>query len=80
MFACITTAIISGAFAERLRLTAVWAFAILWSTAVYCPLAHQVWGGDGAFLHSLGAIDFAGGIVVHVSSGASGLTVASMIG
>ena len=48
MFACITTAIISGAFAERLRLTAVWAFAILWSTAVYCPLAHQVWGGDGA--------------------------------
>ena len=102
MFACITTALITGAFAERMKLTAAWAFAVLWSTAVYCPLAHQVrkfipprpvaltnpnpkpdtqvWGGDGAFLHSLGAIDFAGGIVVHVSSGVSGLTVASMIG
>ena len=102
MFACITTALITGAFAERMKLTAAWAFAVLWSMAVYCPLAHQVrkfipprpvaltnpnpkpdtqvWGGDGAFLHSLGAIDFAGGIVVHVSSGVSGLTVASMIG
>ena len=50
------------------------------STIVYCPLAHQVWGGDGAFLHSLGAIDFAGGIVVHISSGVSGLASALIIG
>jgi Amt family ammonium transporter len=54
MFAAITTALITGAFAERMKVTAVWAFAVGWSTIVYCPLAHQVWGGDGAFLHSLG--------------------------
>lgn len=47
---------------------------------MYCPLAHQVWSGDGAFLHSLGAIDFAGGIVVHISSGFSGLVTALVVG
>ena len=80
MFACITTALVTGAFAERMKVSAVWAFAVCWSTLVYCPLAHQVWGGDGAFLHSLGAIDFAGGIVVHISSGISGLTSAVIVG
>lgn len=80
MFAIITTALITGAFAERMKITAVWIFSALWATLVYCPLAHQVWGGDGAMLHSLGAIDFAGGIVVHISSGVSGVVAAVMIG
>ena len=80
MFACITTALITGAFAERIKPTGAWWFAVGWSTIVYCPLAHQIWGGDGALLHSIGAIDFAGGIVVHVSSGVSGIVAATMLG
>jgi Amt family ammonium transporter len=80
MFACITTALVTGAFAERIKPTGAWWFAIGWSTIVYCPLAHQIWGGDGALLHSIGAIDFAGGIVVHVSSGVSGIVAAAMLG
>ncbi|CAN5803266.1 ammonium transporter [soil metagenome] len=79
MFACITAALISGAFAERKRFGAFVLFTILWSILVYAPLAHWVWGPDG-WLRTLGALDFAGGTVVHISSGVSALVVAMMIG
>ncbi len=79
MFAAITPALISGAFAERKRFGAFVLFTALWSTFVYSPLAHWVWAPDG-WLRALGAIDFAGGTVVHVSSGVSALVVAVLIG
>jgi ammonium transporter, Amt family len=79
MFAAITPALITGAFAERKRFGAFVVFTVLWSTLVYSPLAHWVWAPDG-WLRSLGAIDFAGGTVVHVSSGVSALVVAILIG
>lgn len=79
-FAAITTALVTGAFAERMKPTGCLWFAVGWSTLVYCPLAHQVWGGDGAFVHSFGAVDFAGGLVVHVSSGVAGLVASLMLG
>ncbi|HET7027774.1 MAG TPA: ammonium transporter [Candidatus Limnocylindrales bacterium] len=79
MFAAITPALITGAFAERKRFGAFVLFTILWSTFVYSPLAHWVWAPDG-WLRSLGAIDFAGGTVVHVSSGVSALVAAVLIG
>ncbi len=61
-FAIITVALVTGAYAERMRYSAVLLFSVLWLAAVYCPLAHMVWGGDGALLHDLGALDFAGGL------------------
>jgi len=79
MFAIITPALISGAFAERLKFSAYILFVILWSTFVYAPLAHWVWG-TGGWLRSLGALDFAGGLVVHISSGVSALAAALVIG
>jgi Amt family ammonium transporter len=79
MFAAITPALISGAFAERKRFGAFVLFTVLWSTLVYSPLAHWVWAPDG-WLRALGALDFAGGTVVHVSSGVSALVVAMLIG
>jgi Amt family ammonium transporter len=79
MFAAITPALITGAFAERKKFSAFVLFALLWTTLVYDPLAHWVWG-DGGFLHKLGALDFAGGTVVHISSGVSALTCALVIG
>jgi Amt family ammonium transporter len=79
-FAIVTVALITGAYAERMRYTAVLLFSSLWLAAVYCPLAHMVWGGDGALLHDLGALDFAGGLVVHISSGMAGLVTALCIG
>jgi ammonium transporter, Amt family len=79
MFACITAALISGAFAERKRFGAFVLFTILWSILVYAPLAHWVWG-PGGWLAEMGALDFAGGTVVHISSGVSALVVAMMIG
>jgi len=79
MFAAITPALITGAFAERKKFSAFILFTLLWTTLVYDPLAHWVWG-DGGFLHRLGALDFAGGTVVHISSGASALTCALVIG
>jgi ammonium transporter, Amt family len=79
MFAAITPALITGAFAERKRFGAFVLFTVLWSTFVYSPLAHWVWAPDG-WLRALGAIDFAGGTVVHVSSGVSALVVAILIG
>ena len=79
MFAAITPALITGAFAERKRFGAFVLFTILWSILVYSPLAHMVWSVDG-WLFKLGALDFAGGTVVHISSGVSALVVALLIG
>jgi ammonium transporter, Amt family len=79
MFAAITPALITGSFAERKRFGAFVLFTIIWSIAVYSPLAHWVWASDG-WLYKLGALDFAGGTVVHISSGVSALVVALLIG
>jgi ammonium transporter, Amt family len=79
MFAIITPALIIGAFAERMKFSAFLIFTVLWATLVYDPLAHWVWG-TGGWLRDLGALDFAGGIVVHVSSGISALTLALLLG
>jgi len=79
MFAAITPALITGAFAERKRFGAFVLFTILWSIVIYSPIAHWVWSVDG-WLFKLGALDFAGGTVVHISSGVSALVVALMIG
>ncbi len=79
MFAAITPALITGAFAERKRFAAFVLFTILWSVLVYSPIAHWVWSVDG-WLFKLGALDFAGGTVVHASSGISALIVALLIG
>lgn len=78
-FAILTVAIISGAFAERMNFSAYLIFIVLWSLFVYAPIAHWVWG-DGGWLSKLGALDFAGGNVVHISSGVSGLVLALIIG
>ena len=79
MFAIITPALITGAFAERKKFSALLLFTVLWATLVYDPLAHWVWG-DGGWLRRLGALDFAGGTVVHISSGVSALVCALVIG
>jgi Amt family ammonium transporter len=79
MFAAITPALITGAFAERKRFASFVIFTVLWSLVVYSPIAHWVWAADG-WLFKLGALDFAGGTVVHASSGVSALVVALLIG
>jgi len=79
MFAIITPALISGAFAERLKFSAFVWFTLLWSTLVYDPICHWVWA-SGGWLFKMGALDFAGGTVVHLSSGASALVVAFVLG
>jgi Amt family ammonium transporter len=79
MFAAITPALITGAFAERKRFGAFVLFTIAWSTLVYSPLAHWVWA-PGGWLRELGALDYAGGTVVHISSGVSALVAALVIG
>jgi ammonium transporter, Amt family len=79
MFAVITPALITGAFAERMRFKAFVLFSLLWATLVYDPLAHWVWG-QGGWLRTLGALDFAGGTVVHISSGMSALVAAAVLG
>jgi Amt family ammonium transporter len=79
MFAVITPALITGAFAERKRFKAFVLFSLLWATFVYDPIAHWVWG-TGGWLHNLGTLDFAGGTVVHISSGASALIAAIVLG
>jgi ammonium transporter, Amt family len=78
MFAIITVALVSGAVAERMSFKAYFWFLVLWSTFIYCPLAHMVWGRG--LLGQMGALDFAGGTVVHISSGVSALVAAWMIG
>jgi Amt family ammonium transporter len=79
MFAAITPALISGAFVERKRFKSFVFFTLLWATFVYDPIAHWVWG-NGGWLHQLGALDFAGGTVVHISSGMSALVAAIVLG
>jgi Amt family ammonium transporter len=79
MFAIITPALITGAFAERLKFTALLLFILLWGTFVYNPLAHWVWG-VGGWMGKMGALDFAGGTVVHISSGISALAAALIVG
>lgn len=79
MFAVITPALLTGALVGRMRFKALFLFIILWSIIVYYPLAHMVWG-EGGLLASLGSVDFAGGNVVHISSGVSALTMAILLG
>jgi ammonium transporter, Amt family len=78
MFAIITPALITGAFAERMKFSAFLLFTILWSTLVYLPVCHWVWGGG--WLGKLGALDFAGGTVIHINSGIAALMAAIIIG
>lgn len=78
MFAIITPALILGAFAERIKFSGFLLFTVLWSILVYIPMAHLVWGGG--FLQQMGAIDFAGGTVVHINAGISALVMAIMAG
>lgn len=79
MFALITPALITGAVAGRMRFKALFFFILFWSIIVYYPMAHMVWG-EGGWLASIGAVDFAGGNVVHISSGVSGLVAAIVLG
>ena len=79
MFAVITPALITGTFAERMQFKTFLIFGLLWATFVYDPLAHWVWG-KGGWLNALGALDFAGGTVVHISSGVSALVCAIVVG
>jgi Amt family ammonium transporter len=79
MFAAITPALIAGAFAERMRFSAYAVFVLLWTTLVYDPVAHWVWSEEG-WLFKLGALDFAGGTVVHLAAGASALVCAIVLG
>jgi Amt family ammonium transporter len=78
MFAAITPALITGTFAERMKFTTFLVFGLLWATCVYDPLAHWVWGGG--WLQTMGALDFAGGTVVHISSGVSAVVCALVVG
>ncbi len=84
MFAIITPALISGAFAERMKFSAMVVFMVLWALVVYCPMAHMVWGKGGLLNASLGGrfptLDFAGGTVVHITSGVSALVCALVLG
>ena len=80
MFAIITVALITGAFAERIKFSALILFSLLWATIVYDPLCHWVWGGGWLGDYRGGALDFAGGTVVHISSGVSALVAAIVIG
>src|SRR5688500_8364113 len=79
MFAIITPALISGAFVERVRFKAFLIFTLLWATLVYDPVAHWVWG-VGGILRNMGALDFAGGTVVHITAGFSALAFAMVLG
>jgi Amt family ammonium transporter len=79
MFAIITVALITGAVVERMKFSALLIFSTLWLTLVYCPVAHWVWG-SGGWLAELGVLDFAGGIVVHISAGVSALALAVVLG
>ena len=78
MFAALTPALITGAFAERMRFAGFAILMLLWAVLIYNPMAHWVWGGG--FLAQLGALDFAGGLVIHILSGVSGLTICILLG
>lgn len=79
-FAIITPALIVGAFAERMRFSAMLAFCVVWLLVVYLPVCHAVWGGKGSLLGDLGVLDFAGGIVVHTTAGIAALVACLVIG
>jgi Amt family ammonium transporter len=79
MFAIITVALITGAVVERIKFSSLLVFSALWLTVVYCPVAHWVWG-DGGWLLNLGALDFAGGTVVHINAGVSALALVLLLG
>src|SRR4026207_83337 len=79
MFAIITPALMTGAFAERMKFSTFAVFSLLWATLIYDPLAHWVWG-VGGFLRNMGALDFAGGTVVHISAGISALVAVLIMG
>ncbi len=79
-FAVITPGLFIGAFAERMKFSAVVWFVILWVILVYFPIAHMVWGGEGSFLGDMGVFDFAGGIVVHITAGMAALVAAFLVG
>jgi Amt family ammonium transporter len=80
MFAIITPALICGAYAERMKFSSMLLFSVLWLLFIYCPLAHMVWGEGGFFKANVPALDFAGGTVVHISSGVSALVCALVLG
>ncbi len=79
-FAIITPALIVGAFAERMKFSALLLFSALWFTFVYLPMTHMVWSGDGALMWDWGVLDFAGGTVVHINAGIAGLVAALVLG
>ena len=79
-FAIITPALIAGAFADRMKFSAMCVFMVLWSLCVYCPIAHVVWSPLGIVGTTMGAIDFAGGTVVHINAGVAGLMCALVLG
>jgi ammonium transporter, Amt family len=79
-FAIITPALIVGAFAERMKFSAMLVFMALWFTLVYAPIAHMVWSGDGGLMWDWGVLDFAGGTVVHINAGIAGLVAALVLG
>jgi ammonium transporter, Amt family len=79
-FAIITPALIAGAFADRMKFSAMLWFMALWSLLVYSPIAHMVWSGDGGFMWDMGVLDFAGGTVVHINAGVAGLVAALVLG
>jgi len=79
-FAIITPALIVGAFAERMKFSALLLFSALWFTFVYAPMTHMVWSGDGALMWDWGVLDFAGGTVVHINAGIAGLVAALVMG
>ena len=79
-FAIITPALIVGAFAERMKFSAMLVFMTLWFTLVYAPIAHMVWGGDGGLMWDWGVLDFAGGTVVHINAGVAGLVACLVLG
>ncbi|PVZ88487.1 ammonia channel protein [Serratia sp. S1B] len=79
-FAMITPAIVVGGYAERMKFSAMVIFVILWTTIVYAPMAHMVWGGVGSAMHNWGVLDFAGGTAVHINSGIAALVGAMIIG
>lgn len=79
-FAIITPALIVGAFAERMKFSAMLIFMGVWFTLVYAPMCHMVWSGDGAFLWDAGVLDFAGGTVVHINAGIAGLVACIVLG
>ncbi len=79
-FAIITPALIAGAFADRMKFSAMCVFMVMWSLVVYCPIAHMVWSATGFVGVNIGAIDFAGGTVVHINAGVAGLVCALVLG